>query len=829
MWPGTSPRSRARTRAVVALALAWLPALALDPASPLPVLPAPSPAWAASVPRSGGALSPRLAELARPAVRSAPPAKQAKALSLAPAGPGSLLREGNRVLVEVHFDRGAAAGADDLRAAGAGVVNVSRSYQTVTVAARPGELKRISEVPRIAAATEVLTPITSASTCPSGAVVSEGDVQLRADEARSTFGVDGSGVTVGVLSDSFDRNGGAVTDASDDVTSGDLPGAANTCSGQSTPVDVLDDSSVAGADEGRGMAQIAHDLAPGAGLAFATAFSGETAFAENIETLAKSSGEGGAEAQVIVDDVTYFEEPFFQEGPVGVAASNVTGGGVSYFSSAANNNLIDAIGRDIASWEAPQYRDSGGCPVGLPPYAAQCVDFDPEAPVDSTLGLKVSNGATLRLDLQWAQPWNGVTTDLDAYLLNSADELVAQSEYFNVTLTQRPFEFLSWTNSTGTTQTVRVAVNRCDPACDGEGGDGASPRLKLALLQNGGGVTESEYPVSAGGDTVGPTIFGHNGGEDVTSVAAIRYDASTAPEPYSSRGPVTHHFGPVSGVTPAAPLGSPQVLSKPDLTATDCGVTTFFSFEVGGKWRFCGTSAAAPHAAAVAALLHDSNPSLTPTQVREAMADSAQPVGAFGPGAVGAGLVDAMGALAEVAEPVPPGEEPPGEEPEGEGSEPEGTEEGGGSTSTGGGAVVSTPGPSAAAAASPATGVADRVAPGTVLRQRPRKLVRTRHRGAKAVFRFGSNERGAAFLCRVDRGRFRGCKARFARRYPIGMHVVRVKARDRAGNVDRTPAVYRFRVKRLRKTSSPTARRQGPDADSVARKSAKSKVKIGSS
>jgi len=803
MRPGSSPRLRTRTLAVVGLGLACVPVLALGLASALPVIPAPSSARAATTPRSAGPLSPRLAELAKPAVRSASPVKQAEELSLAPAGPGSLLRDGNRVLVEVRFDHGAAAAADDLRAADAEVVNASPRYQTVTVAAKPDELKRISGVPRVAAATEVLTPITS-STCPSGDVVSEGDQQLRAAEARDAeaFGVDGSGVTVGVLSDSFDQamqavTGGPIaTHEEDDVNSGDLPGEENPC-GQPTPVGVLQDFETGVADEGRAMAQIVHDLAPGADLAFATAFNGETAFAENIETLAKPSGEGGAEARVMVDDVTYFEEPFFQEGPVGVAVSNVAADGVSYFSSAANNNLVDLIGRDIASWEAPQFRDSGGCPTGLPSYASHCMDFDPGGPVDSTLGLKVLNGATLRLDLQWAQPRSGVTTDLDAYLLNSADKLVAQSENFNATSTQRPFEFISWTNSTGAARTVRVAVSRCDAACDPtSGGDSGSPRLKLALLQNGGGVTESEYPESVGGDAVGPTIFGHNGGGDAVSVGAVPFDDDSTPEDYSSRGPVTHYFGPVDGASPAAELPSPETLAKPDLAATDCGVTTFFSFKAAGKWRFCGTSAAAPHAAAVAALMRDADPSLTPAEVRAAMAEAAQPIGAFGPEAVGAGLVDAMGAVGEVAESVPPEEKPPGKEPEGVGPEAEGADAGGGSPPTAAGAVLPTPGSSAAAAASPATGVVDRVAPKTFLRHRPRKLIRTRHRRAKAVFRFRSNERGVAFLCRVDRGRFRRCKPRFARRYRIGKHVVKVKARDRAGNVDRTPAAYRFRVKR---------------------------------
>jgi Subtilase family len=757
---------------------------------------APGSAAAAAKRPSDGDLSARLAELAKPSVRSAPPAAQARALSVAVDGPGSLLREGNRVLVEVRFDRGAAAGVDDLRAAGAKIVNVSSRYQTVTVAAKPGELRNLSDVPRATAATEVLTPIAAASTCPAGIAVSEGDAQLRAAEARAAFGVDGAGVTVGILSDSFDRAEFADTHRGEDVESGDLPGAENTCPGEGTPVDTNLDNFEPGLeesppeDEGRAMGQIVHDLAPGAALSFATAFTGLTAFAENVEALAA----GGA--KVIADDVTYFEEPFFQEGPVAVAVSNVTGDGVSYFSSAANNNLISG-GNDIASWEAPQFRDAGSCPTGLPEYAKHCMDFDPGAPVDTTFGVRVSPGATLRVDLQWAQPWGGVTTDLDAYLLNSGDKLLRASEDSNATLTQMPFEFLPWTNTTGTAQTVRIAIDRCDSVCGGaSGGDTGSPRLKFVLLENGGGVTQTEYPESSEGpegDVVGPTIFGHNGAEDAMSVGAIRYDATEAPETFSSRGPVTNYFEPVEGSTPAEPLSSPQVLAKPDVVATDGGANTFFGSCVSHTWRFFGTSAAAPHAAAVAALELQAVPGATPEDVKQAQLETAGPVGAFlrpGP-AVGAGIVNAGAAIAKLksepfSEPVLETSGPAPLNCELPKPEPPSPEEAG--------KKIETANPPAEV---PPPGEPPKPPPNTFFSKHPPHLIRTADSKAKVVFRFGAGESRVTFSCKVDRAPFRSCPQRFVGRFGVGTHVLRVAARDAAGNADPTPAVYRFRVKRV--------------------------------
>jgi Subtilase family len=753
-----------------------------------------------------GDLSTRLATLANPAVGSASHAEQARALSLPRRGPGSLLRRGNRILVEVHFERGATAGIDDLRRTGARVVNVSARYQTITVAAKPDELKRLAGVARVAGVSGVLTPllrgaggpgpVTSVVTPCFGAATSEGDVQLRAALARQEFEVDGSGVQVGILSDSFDRDKFADTDAAKDVLSGDLPGAENPC-GQTAPVDVLDDSETEGEDEGRAMAQIVHDLAPGADLSFATAFTGVPSFASNIEALATAG------ANAIVDDVTYFEEPFFQEGPVGVAVSNVTAKGATYFSAAGNDNLIDGFGNDIASWEAPSYRDSGVCPgsfialseffeeegggPGLNP--SHCMDFDPGPGSDQTFGITVSPGAELIVDLQWAEPWEGVTTDLDAVLFDAKGEPVAGSLEENVTDTQRPFELVGWENETSKSQTVRLVINRFSGSED--------PPLKFALLENGGGVTATEYPKTSEGpepDVVGPTIFGHNGAEDAVSVGAVPAPPffENAPEEYSSRGPVTHYFGPVDGTTPAEPLGSPAVLPKPDVVATDGGANTFFGSCVSHTWRFFGTSAAAPHAAAVAALELQAAPGGTAVEkaeeVKKAELETAGPVGPFlrpGP-AIGSGLVNAAAAVANLkSEPFTEPEvligpaapqncnlpTPPSPEEEGKKIE------------------SANPG-----ANPPLPEVKPLARPRTLLLQHPPKLIRTRQSKAKALFRFGSDQAGVTFLCRVDGEPFHACPPKLVKRLRPGPHVLRVMARNTNGSTDRTPVVYRFRV-----------------------------------
>jgi hypothetical protein len=596
--------------------------------------------------------------------------------------------------------------------------------------------------------------------------------QLQVDQARAAFDLRGKGQTIGVLSDSYDSAEADPTGAPDDVLSGDLPGPAGTCSGQQLPVDVLAEGPAGGSDEGRAMLQIVHDLAPHAHLAFATAFESEESFAENIEALARPASEGGAGAGVIVDDVAWFEEPFFQDGPIAVAVGNVVDAGVTYLSAAGNDNLFDSSGNRIASWEAPAFRNSGGCPAAVT-SGSQCMDFDPGAGSDDTFGITVEPHETLILDLQWAEPWNGVGTNLDAYLLNSGGtKVLAKSTEANISGTQRPVEIVSWENGSAGSQTVQLAINRRL---------GVSPRLKFILLQNGGGVSATEYPKSSGGDVVGPAVFGHAGAASAIAVAAVPYGDSSRIERYSSRGPVTHLFGPVEGPGPALPLGAPEVIPKPNLAATDCGVTTFFAFPSAGRWRFCGTSAAAPHAAAVAALVRQAKPTLATQQVRDALEETAAPVGAFPADAAGAGRVDAFAAISSLPSPISGGDGP---------SEPSPALE-----TLSGAATTGAPATPPASPAEPAPAPRPS-APSTTLLRHPGAVVHARARSVRLVFRFGSDLAGASFLCSVDRRPYRPCAGRFVRRYGLGRHALEVKAQGPTGVADPTPAVFRFRVRR---------------------------------
>jgi bacillolysin len=87
----------------------------------------------------------------------------------------------------------------------------------------------------------------------------------------------------------------------------------------------------------------------------------------------------------------------------------------------------------------------------------------------------------------------------------------------------------------------------------------------------------------------------------------------------------------------------------------------------------------------------------------------------------------------------------------------------------------------------------DATAPGTRITSGPSTPTRAR----RATFRFTATEAGSTFLCSLDGRPFRACSS--PKRYTglsRGRHTFRVKAKDRAGNVDRTPATRVWRVRR---------------------------------
>ena len=454
-----------------------------------------------------------------------------------------------------------------------------------------------------------------------GSVGSEADTAHAATVARLNTGTDGSGQKVCALSDSYD-NGDAATSAADDIQSGDLPGAENP-NGNTTPVDVLDDrfdgtEDLPASDEGRAMLQLIHDIAPGANLGFHTAvFGGLAGFASGIRELADAG------CTIIVDDIRYASEPFYQDGPVTNAIDDVvTNDGVAYFSSAGNDGQN--------SYEAP-FRNSGE--PGVLSTNSDRHDFDSSTSTDTRQEITIRDGGTFEIfPLQWTDPSarvegsSGPNTDLDIALVDDSDNVVAQSSDDNIA-NGDPTEILEYTNDTGSTQTLGLVIEKAD---------GPDPDQVKYIYSISNNVPNEPDVVIEEYDATGPTIYGHPMAEGAMAVAAAPFyyteeycsvfpgncfDERPPPylEPFSSLGGIPILFDQNGSEI------SEVVREKPDVTGTDGIDNTFFGNDIPSNFlngvdtdphpNFFGTSAAAPNVAAVAALIRQARPGLEPQDV----------------------------------------------------------------------------------------------------------------------------------------------------------------------------------------------------------------------
>ena len=456
------------------------------------------------------------------------------------------------------------------------------------------------------------------------------DALLGFDAVRSTYGVSGVGVTIGVISDGIFGLGDA-------VTSGDLPattlnrdggGTLVSTSGGVIAISFRADGDLEGGlgggtgAEGTAILEIVHDIAPGAQLRFAN-FQTELEFMAAVDFLAANS-------DVVIDDIGFFTGHYDQTSPVSTNTAdelNKPGNPIrGYYTSVGNQALLHYEGGFI-----PSVCGSDTCQV-----------FSETADTTDALGIGaqianpviVPDGGTVVVFLSWADVFGTTTSDYDLFLFqNDNGQLVAVGGDDN-TITGEPTEFLVFTNNTGVSRFYDIFVVNFQ---------GASAPHNLEIFTRGGASFSNGTRLNFNTTRSSVPDQSDSGGGVVSAGAIDAADPGIDDaEDFSSRGPTNNGA------------------LKPDVAAID-GVSVTGSG--GFPSTFFGTSAAAPHVAGLAGLLLEIAPSLisgepgdNPAADRDALRNGilngAVDLGPGGPdNTFGFGRVNGLGAAALLAPP----------------------------------------------------------------------------------------------------------------------------------------------------------------------------------
>lgn len=460
----------------------------------------------------------------------------------------------------------------------------------------------------------------------SGLVETQGDTSMLSFAVRNGFGVGGNGVRIGVISDSYDAQGNLAATV---VANGDLPGSEQ--SGNLMPVNILKDN-VRGSNEGLGMLEIIHDVAPKAELGFRTGFLSSNDMARGIVELVND------DYDVIVDDITYLSEPFTPTGQISQAVDYAASNGVHYLTSAGN---------------------FGDRSVGYS-FSTAAADLPYPFLADNAVAHEFSTGDYLQqvslmpgvyvIEMQWEDLFysqgdvSGAAHDLDIWIVSQTGNLLYSGNRLN--RGEDPIEIIAFKINEPTVVNVLIT------------GDNVPEGLNFQyVVLRGNDWTFNEYYNPAS------TVLGHASSSSLSSVGAIFYGytpAYTADASLWHANPTSSRGGSLLGTS----------LAKPDFIAPDGGNTSNFGTDVefdSDKFpNFFGTSAAAPHAAGVLALVLESldkfydntsgpiKEEITTSGLRELVALNSLDLGPAGyDNASGSGLIKSNAILGALANPSP--------------------------------------------------------------------------------------------------------------------------------------------------------------------------------
>lgn len=519
-----------------------------------------------------------------------------------------------RVEADVHYDCSSGAPRAALAVAGLSARSETQLPPLCVVEGwiAPGALPQLANVSGV---TRVKIPsyvrhiprptLKSTAASQSGSAIDGNAVTImHADQFVKQAGGGGNGVIVGVQSS-------GVASLSTIQGRGELPN-----------VNVLTAAAGASprsADEGTALLQEIHAVAPNAGLAFCE----PQTFIQHTGCLQQFVHAG---ATIMVDDILFFDQDPMSSG--GTDAAGVT----QFLAQNPNVAMFTAGGNDNGSYWEGTYTPVTVSSLGLPtitcPGSTQVDNYVNQftSGADEILTITPTGAISVPLTFAWSDPPGQNSSKFDIYWTNpnaTAAGCVSTASASGAVVTQMV--------------TLYPGPNKLYIATP----DASAAGKFLKLWIGGDGLTA--LSISTAGSFVSPQTFATG----VISIGAVNGSDGVGNniEPFSSRGPITVVF-------PGAAKIPAPLLTAPDGIYVDTA-GTYFASEIFPDGNFYGTSAAAPNAAAVAALIRGAFPGLTVPQLLSALETGAAQLGATVPDSTfGYGRIDAMGALGTFAAPT---------------------------------------------------------------------------------------------------------------------------------------------------------------------------------
>ncbi len=441
-------------------------------------------------------------------------------------------------------------------ALGARVETIDQSWSRLAAWLPFSAIERLAQSKQIRAISDAAEPH-----CATGSVTSAGVGILHASDAMTDFGLSGNGVKIGAMSVGVIHRQGS-------MSSGDLPSA----------IDLYNYDDAFG-DEGTAVMEIAYDVAPSSALAFTDPGASELSTPDAISWL---SNDG---AGVIFDDIYYYDEPVFEDGPIAQAISTLV--------NQHNRTYISAAGNDQTfTWFGPFINNGFGW-----------AEFNTYGVYGNQMTLKV--GDAIVVTLKWANKWLQATDDYDLYVYDSKGRQLAYGDDFQSDNQGLPYEYLSYQNTTANDQQVYIEIFKYS-------GQDRDLLLNVYPFPASGNPTPSLQFTSPN-----YSLWGHQSVAGVLAAGACSAQTPDQAEFFSAHGPTRYYTWNQDG-TPNTPTDHQTMgIMGIDGVNTAVGQAQYF------QNPFYGTSAAAPHVAGIAALLLQLNSQLTPAQVRACLDSSA--------------------------------------------------------------------------------------------------------------------------------------------------------------------------------------------------------------